>query len=211
MEFFATGSSMPGLVHADSETTDTRERIKKANEQAFQGSLDSRVRGTAAKIVGRTRNMYRDAPRRLIRWIKRNIPYTREARGVEILQGPITSLTIQTGDCDDYAILLTALARSIGLGLLCGGGSGVDRHPRAPSRDRVRQRHGGTTTKSPTILPMAERGRGRYTGDQSRRWRRGTTRQNQPTRDSTSRWADVRTYTLIRRCLHPRPNSPNRR
>ena len=94
---------------------DTRERVKVANELAFSSALDAPIRGLAAEIVGDTRNMYKDAPRRLVRWIKRNIRYTREAVGVEVLQGPYTTLRIRTADCDDYAILLVALARSIGL------------------------------------------------------------------------------------------------
>lgn len=52
--------------------------------------------------------------RALHQWVKDNIRYVRDVRGIETLTTPETLLDIRAGDCDDHATLLASLAESIG-------------------------------------------------------------------------------------------------
>lgn len=47
-------------------------------------------------------------------WIRENIRYTADTNGAEMLQTPLALLRSRNGDCDDQAMLLAALAESIG-------------------------------------------------------------------------------------------------
>lgn len=47
-------------------------------------------------------------------FVRDRIRYTRDVRGVETLQTPIQTLRLGQGDCDDKAILVSALLESIG-------------------------------------------------------------------------------------------------
>jgi len=58
----------------------------------------------------------KDAPSclaRLVAWTRRHVGYTRE--GVELLQDPRVTLRYRSGDCDDHACLVVALALAIGI------------------------------------------------------------------------------------------------
>jgi len=48
-------------------------------------------------------------------WIKRNIRFTRDPVGGELLQDPEVTLKIANGDCDDHVILLNSLVNAIGI------------------------------------------------------------------------------------------------
>lgn len=50
----------------------------------------------------------------LRQFVRVYIRYVRDIRGVETLQTPVRTLENRAGDCDDHAILLGALAESIG-------------------------------------------------------------------------------------------------
>lgn len=50
----------------------------------------------------------------LFKWVKANIHYVRDPRGVELLRSPFWTLQNRAGDCDDQAILFSALAEAIG-------------------------------------------------------------------------------------------------
>lgn len=47
-------------------------------------------------------------------WVKDNIRYTRDIRGVESVQTPVKTLEIMQGDCDDQSVLVASLLESIG-------------------------------------------------------------------------------------------------
>jgi len=51
----------------------------------------------------------------LFRFVRDRITFVRDIYDVETLQGPLKTLTVGAGDCDDRATLLVALARSIGI------------------------------------------------------------------------------------------------
>lgn len=46
-------------------------------------------------------------------FVRSNIRYTRDIRGVETLQAPIQTLRLRAGDCDDMAMLTAALLEAI--------------------------------------------------------------------------------------------------
>ncbi len=89
--------------------------VAEANRIASIGAMEPVVRAIAADVVGHAGNVPKVGPDRLARWVRDNIRYTQEATGLEVLQGPITTLRLETGDCDDLSILWTALCRSIGI------------------------------------------------------------------------------------------------
>lgn len=47
-------------------------------------------------------------------YVRDNIRYVRDIRGVETLHDPVTLLKIGAGDCDDKSLLLASLLLSIG-------------------------------------------------------------------------------------------------
>ena len=47
-------------------------------------------------------------------WVKNNIAYRRDIRGVETLSTPDKTLEFRAGDCDDQSILVASLLESIG-------------------------------------------------------------------------------------------------
>lgn len=51
---------------------------------------------------------------RLYEWVDENIRFVRDINGVETIQTPARTLDLGVGDCDDHAILLSALLESIG-------------------------------------------------------------------------------------------------
>jgi len=52
--------------------------------------------------------------RALFDFVQRRIRYLGDARGIETLQTPLETLQLGAGDCDDKAMLLSALAEIIG-------------------------------------------------------------------------------------------------
>lgn len=52
---------------------------------------------------------------RIYRWVRDNIRYTRDVRGVETVQTPEKTLQYKQGDCDDQVTLLSALLESVGV------------------------------------------------------------------------------------------------
>lgn len=51
--------------------------------------------------------------KRIHKFVRDNIRYTKDVRGVETLQTPEKTLELKTGDCDDKSILVAALLESI--------------------------------------------------------------------------------------------------
>jgi hypothetical protein len=98
-----------------------QQSVQIANDLADRAALEPFVRAIAAPIVAGITDVRRDGPERIAEWVRENVLYTQEAVGREILQGPRTTLTLRTGDCDDLSILWAALCRSINLdALVCG-------------------------------------------------------------------------------------------
>lgn len=47
-------------------------------------------------------------------WVRENVRYTRDIRGVESIQTPVKTLEIRQGDCDDHSILVATILESLG-------------------------------------------------------------------------------------------------
>lgn len=80
-----------------------------------QYQFDPTIRGQAINIVQLAPP--KDDPaeiRALFDFVKLSIRYVGDVHGVETLQTPDQTLAIRAGDCDDKAILLATLLRSIG-------------------------------------------------------------------------------------------------
>jgi len=86
-----------------------------ANALAHEASKTPTVRKLAAGIVRGMGDVPKQAPEAVAQWIRENILYTQESAGEEHLQGPLTTLTVGTGDCDDLVILWASILRSLGL------------------------------------------------------------------------------------------------
>jgi len=93
--------------------------VKKMAELVRRSLVDPRLRLEALKIVQAAGSKPADhvsAARALYGFVRSRIAFVNDPAGVESLQDPIITLyRIQAGDCDDHAILLAALAGSIGI------------------------------------------------------------------------------------------------
>lgn len=118
-------TNTPDLVYTDREMTPF-DTVRAANEMAAKFSPDAPLRALAHAIIGPCQNVFRYAPTLIAKWITENIRYGQESPGIELLQGPYTTLpaglTVGTftfkgigiGDCDDLAILFATLCRACG-------------------------------------------------------------------------------------------------
>lgn len=110
--------------HQDYTDAVPLDRIKLASEQIHRASIDPLLRPVAVNILKgkppfgksrKARNVPKDAPKIFADWIRGSFDYAQESPGVEILQGPHTSLHTRVIDCDDGAILWATLMRLVGL------------------------------------------------------------------------------------------------
>lgn len=91
-------------------------RVAIACELAYRSSWDPYLRPKAYEAAGPIwTNIPQGAPRRLAKWIRRHIRYAKESPGLELLQGPWTTLDVQIGDCDDLSILWASFMLALGL------------------------------------------------------------------------------------------------
>ena len=80
------------------------------------GASNLLVRETAIGIIRRVPAHDRLGElRALHNWVRDNIRFTGDVLGVETLQAADYTLRMGAGDCDDRAVLLAALAQSVGL------------------------------------------------------------------------------------------------
>jgi hypothetical protein len=91
-------------------------KMKALRELAIEYGNDPRTRWFTASILRRRRVDFRDYERTaatLLKYVQDHITYTNEQG--EQIQAPWWTLRYQTGDCDDMAVLLAAMAQSIRL------------------------------------------------------------------------------------------------
>lgn len=74
-------------------------------------------------IAGLPHKSYADQAAAVQRWVRSNIQYVKDVRGVETFTPPAFLLRTRAGDCDDQAALVAAILESIGLPtrLVAGG------------------------------------------------------------------------------------------
>jgi hypothetical protein len=95
-------------------TVQTVEHIK---ELIRQGSKDFFVRQKAIDILLENKvepKQYMAEIETLFRWVQKNIRYTKDPFQVEVLHSARRMLELRAGDCDDMAILLGSMLKSIG-------------------------------------------------------------------------------------------------
>lgn len=131
---FSTGAArlavmVPPIQSVDLSDCDWRCRLELASRIAYEAAREPWLRRIALDAVGRVRNVPRQGPERLAKWVRRSIRYAWELPGVEVLQGPITTLQTGVGDCDDTAILWASLCLSLGLEAWPAGVGVVGRWP----------------------------------------------------------------------------------
>lgn len=86
------------------------------------------MRALATTITANCVRVDVSGPLAIAKWVRRHIRYRQETPGVEILQGPYTTLKTKVGDCDDVTILWVALCRSIGLDAAFAGVQQANTH-----------------------------------------------------------------------------------
>jgi transglutaminase-like putative cysteine protease len=87
-------------------------------ELTLSGAKDPIVRETAIRIVqtsGAREHNPASQLGALFRYVRDRITFIGDVAGVETLQTPQYTLRVGAGDCDDRAVLLAAMARSIGI------------------------------------------------------------------------------------------------
>jgi transglutaminase-like putative cysteine protease len=73
------------------------------------------IRGKATALVqSLPQKSWSDEVRRLHAFVRDDIRYTRDIRGVETVQSPDVTLRLEHGDCDDKSTLLASLLEAIG-------------------------------------------------------------------------------------------------
>jgi len=96
----------------------TRATLGIMQRLAEAGAKDLTVREAALGILrasGIPSHDYRRELEALFRFVRDRIRFTRDVYGVETLQAAGYTLQHQAGDCDDRAVLLAALVRSVGI------------------------------------------------------------------------------------------------
>lgn len=89
---------------------------------ARRGKRDQRIRNLAVRLTtrgflngrGLQQKDFVGEAQRLHAFVRDDIRYVQDTSGIELLHEPATLLAIGAGDCDDKAILLSALLESIG-------------------------------------------------------------------------------------------------
>jgi transglutaminase-like putative cysteine protease len=95
-----------------------RKTVAMMGQLAQAGALRREVRETAISIVRAAGTAPHDTPNELealFSFVRDQVRFTGDIAGVETLQAPHYTLRVMAGDCDDKAVLLAALARSVGI------------------------------------------------------------------------------------------------
>ncbi len=97
---------------------------EKGTEKTIQKILDKIYEGTKDPvIILKAREIVRDSgaqdaferARAIFKWIKRNIAYIKDPKGLELLRPARRILESRIGDCDEHTILAASLFRAAGL------------------------------------------------------------------------------------------------
>lgn len=103
------------LWSKDIEVSSADDTVRLAGQIAHNASRDAKLRALATKITRNCTRIDVSGAYVIAQWVRKHIRYRQETPGVEILNGPYTSLKYRVGDCDDLVILWVALCRSIGI------------------------------------------------------------------------------------------------
>jgi len=104
-------------LHIRSGFAGTRQTAAHVARLIREGASDFYVRQKAIDILlsrGVTPKDYVGEINALFRWVQRNVRYTKDPFHVELLHAARRMLELRAGDCDDMAILLGSLVKSVG-------------------------------------------------------------------------------------------------
>jgi len=96
----------------------TRKTLAIMAQLAQAGALRREVRETAIDVLRSSGTAPHDTAGELaalFEFVRDQVRFTGDIAGVETLQAPHYTLRVMAGDCDDRAVLLVALARSVGI------------------------------------------------------------------------------------------------
>lgn len=103
------------LLAIPSGSRGTRATLKIMSRLVSQGKTRYPVRDLALKIVRRNGNKdYIGEVKSIHAWVKKNIRYVKDIRGIETVQTPEKTIEIGQGDCDDHSVLVATLLETIG-------------------------------------------------------------------------------------------------
>jgi transglutaminase-like putative cysteine protease len=93
----------------------TRVTLQMMRNLVHEGRRSDRVRSTAISLTNTLAPKdWSGEVRALFAFVRDNIRYVRDIHDVETLQTAEATLDLEAGDCDDKAVLLSALLESIG-------------------------------------------------------------------------------------------------
>lgn len=105
------------LCHVPRGTTGTLTTAKMIAQLVCEGAKDFLVRQKTINVFRRYRIPAKDRFGEVCAvfdWVRRNIRYTRDILGTELLHTARRMLELRAGDCDDMTILLGAMLRATG-------------------------------------------------------------------------------------------------
>src|SRR5688500_10029527 len=95
----------------------THTTVAKMRGLIREGARDFYVRQHAIDVLlanGVPAKDYEAEIRSLFEWVQRNVRYTRDPFGVELLHSARRMIELRAGDCDDMSVVLGALVESVG-------------------------------------------------------------------------------------------------
>jgi len=100
------------IIFGDWELERKVERVKAMAEEAAQ---TPQVRRIASEIAGAlSETSYEKLVMALGEWVKENVAYVRERKGVDFFQPASYTLLRGAGDCEDMTILIGGMAKALG-------------------------------------------------------------------------------------------------
>lgn len=109
------------IVAVDGEAEGPEGAVRLAAVHIQRSSMDAELARFSRYLTRGLRRVDLEGPAKLAEWVRARTWYRRETPGVEILQGPFTTLRTKSGDCDDLVVLWASLAQSIGLQCVLAG------------------------------------------------------------------------------------------
>jgi len=96
----------------------TESTIKKMWDLVNDAKTDPEFQKIVYGIVnGQMKGVWKNYARELqtiLDWVRRHVDYRRDPHGVELLQAPKYTLEVGRADCDDYVVLISAMAEVLG-------------------------------------------------------------------------------------------------
>lgn len=89
--------------------------LKIMKEVANAGKISLPIRNLAVNLINHLpQKDYFNEVKILHRFVRDQIRYVKDIRGVETVQTPDVTLSLRSGDCDDKSVLLAAMLEAIG-------------------------------------------------------------------------------------------------